>query len=101
MQVLLAIGIAVGIRSAPVRRPLFLLVILLFAAAPAHSQTITRGPLLQNPDADATKATFLWWTNTSGNSTVEYGLTPSLGSSVTVPTAGSCQVGSAGTCHTV
>src|SRR5262245_62156990 len=45
--------------------------------------------------------TMLWWTNVAGDSTVEYGTTPALGSSVTVPQAGSCEVGSAGTCHTV
>jgi phosphodiesterase/alkaline phosphatase D-like protein len=84
-----------------VRRALFTLTVLL-GAVPARSQTISRGPLIQNPDADATKATFVWWTgSTPGNSTVEYGLTPALGQSVTVPQAGSCDVGSAGTCHTV
>ena len=76
-------------------------VYLVLTATQALSQTITRGPLLQNPDADATKATFVWWTNSAGNSTVEYGLTPALGQSVTVAQAGSCEVGSAGTCHTV
>src|SRR4029453_12753846 len=101
MQVLLATGLVVAIWSAPVRRPVIVLAILLLAAATARSQTITRGPLIQNPDADATTATFVWGTNSSGNSTVDYGLTPGLGSSVTVPTAGSCEVGSAGTCHTV
>jgi hypothetical protein len=78
-----------------------ILAVLVFAAAPARSQTITRGPLLQNPDADATKATLVWWTNVAGDSTVEYGLSVGLGQSVTVPQAGSCEVGSAGTCHRV
>src|SRR5262245_65292430 len=45
--------------------------------------------------------TMLWWTNVAGDSTVEYGTTPALGSSVTVAQAGSCEIGSAGTCHTV
>jgi len=42
-----------------VRRAIFALAILAFAAAPAVSQTISRGPLIQNPDAAATKATFV------------------------------------------
>lgn len=70
-------------------------------AAPAAAQTLTRGPYLQNPQALPTSATFVWWTNVAGDSTVEYGLTPSLGSTMTVPQAGSCDVGSAGTCHAV
>jgi hypothetical protein len=70
-------------------------------AAPAAAQTLTRGPLIQNPAALTTTMTFLWWTDVTGNSTVEYGTTPSLGSSVTVGQAASCEVGSAGTCHTV
>src|SRR2546425_5665532 len=45
--------------------------------------------------------TIEWWTDTAGDSTVEYGLTTALGSSVTVGQAGSCEVGGAGTCHTV
>ena len=74
---------------------------LVVAAGVARAQTITRGPYIQNPQALPTSATFVWWTNVVGDSTVEYGLTPSLGSSLTVPQAGSCDVGSAGTCHTV
>jgi hypothetical protein len=84
-----------------VRRLALALATLACSASIGWSQTITRGPLLQNPDRDATKATFVWWTNSAGNSTVEYGLTPALGQSVTIPQAGSCDVGSAGTCHTV
>ena len=45
--------------------------------------------------------TILWWTNVAGDSTVEYGTTPALGSSVTVAQAGSCEIGAAGTCHAV
>lgn len=101
MRVLLAIGRALGISSRPVRRLSVLPLLTLLAAAPAFAQTLTRGPLIQNPDRDATKATFVWWTNVAGNSTVEYGLTPALGQSVTIPQAGSCDVGSAGTWHTV
>lgn len=70
-------------------------------ASVAEAQTLTRGPLIQNPDALTTTMTILWWTNVAGNSTVEYGTTSGLGSSVTVPQAGSCEVGSAGTCHSV
>lgn len=70
-------------------------------AAPAAAQTLTRGPYLQNPQALPSSATIVWWTNVAGDSTVEYGLTPALGESVTVPTAASCAVGAAGTCHTV
>ncbi len=79
----------------------FLVLIALVSVSPAHGQTITRGPLLQNPDVVPTSMTFLWWTNVAGDSQVEYGLTPGLGSSMTVPQAGSCEVGAAGTCHKV
>ena len=67
----------------------------------AAAQTLTRGPFIQNPQALPTSATFVWWTNVAGDSTVEYGLTPALGSTLTVPTAASCDVGAAGTCHLV
>ncbi|MEO8603543.1 MAG: metallophosphoesterase [bacterium] len=70
-------------------------------AASASAQTLTRGPYIQNPLALPSAATFVWWTNVAGDSTVEYGLTPALGSSLTVAQAGSCDVGSAGTCHSV
>jgi len=70
-------------------------------ADPALAQTLTRGPLIQNPAALTTTATILWWTDVVGNSTVEYGLTTGLGQSTTVAQAASCEVGSAGTCHTV
>lgn len=70
-------------------------------AGAAAAQTLTRGPFIQNPQALPTSATFVWWTDVAGDSTVEYGLTPSLGSSLTVPQVGSCDVGAAGTCHTV
>ena len=45
--------------------------------------------------------TIEWWTDIVGDSTVEYGTTPALGASATVPTAGSCEIGAAGTCHIV
>ena len=70
-------------------------------ALAARAQTIVRGPIIQNPDAVATTATIEWWTDVAGNSTVEYGLSTALGSSVTVAQAASCDVGSAGTCHVV
>ena len=70
-------------------------------ASPALAQTITRGPIIQNPDALLTTMTILWWTNVAGDSTVEYGTTPALGSSVTVAQAASCEIGAAGTCHAV
>ena len=75
--------------------------ITLIASAPAFGQAITRGPFIQNPDALTTTATLEWWTDVSGDSTVQYGTTMALGSTVNVPTAGSCDVGSAGTCHIV
>ncbi len=74
---------------------------LVLVAGTASAQTITRGPFIQNPDADATTMTLEWWTDVTGDSTVEYGLTNALGSSVTIPQTGSCEVGSAGTCHIV
>src|SRR5512143_3358717 len=74
---------------------------LLLVAGVAAAQTITRGPYIQNPQALPTSASFEWWTDVTGDSTVEYGITPSLGSTMTVPQAGSCDVGSAGTCHLV
>src|SRR2546422_6625767 len=74
---------------------------MLLAAGPAWAVTITRGPFIQNPDALTSTMTIEWWTDTAGDSMVEYGLTTALGSSVTVGQAGSCEVGGAGTCHTV
>lgn len=79
----------------------FLFVCVVSASAPSAAQVLTRGPLIQNPVALPTTMTIIWWTNVSGDSTVEYGLTPALGSSMNVPTAPSCEVGGAGTCHTV
>src|SRR5262249_62060733 len=70
-------------------------------ATPAAAQFITRGPFIQNPDALTSTMTIEWWTNASGDSTVEYGTTTALGSSVNVPTAGSCEIDPAGTCHIV
>ena len=94
------------IRPNPASRPRtratgFCLVGLLLLAQSAAAQTITRGPIVQNPDALATTMTLVWWTDVAGDSTVEYGLTTSLGSSATEPQAGSCDIGSAGTCHIV
>ena len=66
-----------------------------------HAQTITRGPFIENPLNSPSTATLSWWTDVAGDSTVEYGITIALGSSMTVPQAGSCEVGSAGTCHHV
>jgi hypothetical protein len=71
------------------------------AAVPASAQTLTRGPLVQNPDGLTSTITLIWWTDVAGNSTVEYGTTTSLGQSKTVAQAGSCEIGAAGTCHTV
>jgi hypothetical protein len=72
-----------------------------FAVGVAEAQTLSRGPFIQNPDALTTTMTITWWTNTVGDSTVEYGTTTGLGSSVNVGQAASCEVGAAGTCHTV
>ena len=82
-------------------RRIRLLLALVALASPALAQTITRGPIIQNPDALTTTMTILWWTNVAGDSTVEYGTTPALGSSVTVAQAASCEIGAAGTCHAV
>ncbi|MCC6849768.1 MAG: metallophosphoesterase [Deltaproteobacteria bacterium] len=71
------------------------------AADPVVAQTLTRGPLIQNPAALTTTMTILWWTDVAGDSTVEYGTTPALGSSADVGQAASCEIGAAGTCHTV
>jgi hypothetical protein len=70
-------------------------------AASLQALVVTRGPLLQNPDNDPTTMTILWWTDSPGDGTVEYGTTTALGQSVFVPAAGSCEVGNAGTCHSV
>src|SRR5207244_12874877 len=67
----------------------------------ASAVTITRGPIIENPDALTSTMTIAWWTDTAGDSTVEYGPTPALGFSRTVAQAGSCEIGSAGTCHIV
>jgi len=72
---------------------------VLIAASGALAQTITRGPFIQNPDALSTTMTVVWWTDVAGDSTVEYGLTPALGLSASVPQAGTCEVDAAGTCH--
>jgi Calcineurin-like phosphoesterase/Purple acid Phosphatase, N-terminal domain len=86
----------------PHRRLLLALsAMVVFAATTASAQTLTRGPLIQNPDALTTTMTIEWWTDVTGDSTVEYGTTPALGSSVTVPQAGSCEIGAGGTCHIV
>src|SRR5947207_5718260 len=92
---------ALPARSRPdigVRGAIFAIFLL---AGAAQAQTITRGPFIQNPDADPTKITIEWWTDVTGNSTVEYGLTQGLGLTATVALAGSCDFGSVGTCHTV
>ncbi|TMA58231.1 MAG: hypothetical protein E6J75_05800 [Deltaproteobacteria bacterium] len=73
----------------------------LMIAGRARAVTITRGPIIENPDALTTTMTIAWWTDTTGDSTVEYGPTPVLGFSQTVAQAGSCEIGSAGTCHIV
>lgn len=83
-------------------RTLFVFLVLGAAVADtALAQSLTRGPLIQNPAALTTTATILWWTDVTGDSTVEYGTTTGLGQSVNVGQAASCEVGSAGTCHTV
>ena len=75
--------------------------LVLLIGASASAQTLTRGPFIQNPDALTTTMTILWWTNVAGDSTVEYGTTLALGSTKNVAQAGSCEIGAAGTCHTV
>jgi hypothetical protein len=70
-------------------------------ATSAGAQSIIRGPFIQNPDALATTMTIEWWTDVTGNSTVEYGLTPALGLTAAVAQAATCEVGAAGTCHIV
>jgi len=75
--------------------------LFLLVTSSAFAQTLTRGPLLQNPDGLTTTMTLIWWTDVAGNSTVEYGTTTGLGQSKTVAQAGSCEIGAAGTCHTV
>lgn len=84
--------------TAPVR---LILSVWVAVASAATAQTLTRGPLIQNPDSLTTTMTLVWWTNVAGDSTVEYGTTMALGSSVTVPQTGSCEIGGAGTCHIV
>jgi hypothetical protein len=39
------------------------------------SPTLTRGPILQNPDASPTTTTIVWWTDQPADSAVEYGTT--------------------------
>jgi len=63
------------------------------AAAPARAVTITRGPFIQNPDGATSTMTVEWWTDTAGDGSVEYGPTPALGFTATVPQTGSCEVG--------
>ena len=75
--------------------------LILLIGASASAQTLTRGPFVQNPDALTTTMTILWWTNTVGDSTVEYGTTLALGQSKNVAQAATCEIGAAGTCHTV
>lgn len=87
--------------ESPARRLAGALALVWVVAASAEAQTITRGPLIQNPAADPSSATILWWTNVAGDSLVEYGPTPALGASRFEPQTTSCEVGSAGTCHSV
>src|SRR5436309_15474717 len=75
--------------------------VAVLTAGLAHAQTMTRGTFIQNPDAQTSTITIEWWTDVPGNSTVEYGPTQALGLSATVAEAGSCEIGAAGTCHTV
>src|SRR5579862_5770029 len=83
------------------RRIAPVVLVLLCMAAEASAISITRGPFIQNPDALTTTATIEWWTDVAGDSTVQYGTTIGLGSTVNVAQAGSCEVGNAGTCHIV
>ncbi|OQY65170.1 MAG: hypothetical protein B6D46_14615 [Polyangiaceae bacterium UTPRO1] len=92
---------AQGGKSVRVIRTLTVCVLSAVVAVPATAQVLTRGPLIQNPAALATTMTIVWWTDIAGDSTVEYGTTPSLGASASVPPAASCEIGAAGTCHTV
>src|SRR5207245_5773564 len=73
----------------------------LVVAGRAGAVTSSRGPIIENPDALTSTMTIAWWTDTAGDSTMEYGPTPALGFSQTVAQAGSCEIGSAGTCHIV
>jgi hypothetical protein len=86
-------------RPAPV--PAGIVATAVLIAASALAQTITRGPFIQNPDAVSTTMTIVWWTDVAGDSTLEYGLTPALGLTASVPQAGTCEVGAAGTCRVV
>src|SRR5581483_10504328 len=85
------------------RRPSipFALIATLAVAAQAWGLAITRGPIIENPDALTSTITIAWWTDVAGDSTVEYGTTPALGFSATVPQTGTCEIGTAGTCHAV
>lgn len=92
-----------GIRAGHcLRVALGVLVLMGLGASVASAQmVITRGPIIQNPAALPTTMTLVWWTNAVGDSTVEYGTTLALGSSANVAQTLSCEVGAAGTCHTV
>jgi hypothetical protein len=50
--------------------------------SPGTALIITRGPLIQNPDALSTTAQLDWWTDQVTDGAVEYGLTASLGNTV-------------------
>ena len=83
-------------------KTLLLLAATLMMAARASAVTITRGPIIENPDAVTSMITIAWWTDTAGDSTVDYGVnSAALLFSNTVPQAGSCEIGAAGTCHIV
>lgn len=83
--------------------PYFLIAIIIACslASGAYGVSISRGPVIQNPDALPTTVTIEWWTDSAGDSTVLYGPTMALGSSVNVVQNNSCDVGNAGTCHIV
>ena len=53
---------------------------------PGTVPIITRGPLIQNPDGLSTTVQLDWWTDQVTDGTVEYGLTESLGNTVTAGT---------------
>ena len=67
---------------------LLLLAATLVMAARASAVTITRGPIIENPDAVTSMITIAWWTDTAGDSTVDYGVnSAALLFSNTVPQA--------------
>jgi len=80
-------------------KTLLVLAAALVVSGRASAVTITRGPIIENPDALTSTMTIAWWTDAAGDSTVEYSPTPaplSVAFVMDSPAARTGQCGEAG-----